>query len=45
VEQNISAAMSLADRVDVINNSHIVEAMTAQAVSDQPEVLQRHLGV
>jgi branched-chain amino acid transport system ATP-binding protein len=45
VEQNISAAMSLADRVYVINNGHIVEAMTAQAVRDQPEVLHRHLGV
>jgi branched-chain amino acid transport system ATP-binding protein len=37
--------MSLADRVYVINNGHIVEAMTAQAVRDQPEVLHRHLGV
>jgi branched-chain amino acid transport system ATP-binding protein len=45
VEQNISAAMSLADRVYIINNGHIVEAMTAQAVRDQPEVLHRHLGV
>ena len=45
VEQNISAAMSLADRVYVINNGHIVEAMTAQAMRDQPDVLQRHLGV
>jgi branched-chain amino acid transport system ATP-binding protein len=45
VEQNISAAMSLADRVYIINNGHIVEAMTAQAVRDQPEVLHHHLGV
>jgi branched-chain amino acid transport system ATP-binding protein len=45
VEQNISAAMSLADRVYIINNGHIVEAMTAQAVRDQPDVLHRHLGV
>jgi branched-chain amino acid transport system ATP-binding protein len=45
VEQNISAAMSLADRIYVINNGHIVEAMSAQAVRDQPEVLHRHLGV
>jgi branched-chain amino acid transport system ATP-binding protein len=45
VEQNISAAMSLADRVYIINNGHIVEAMTAQAVREQPEVLHRHLGV
>jgi len=45
VEQNITAAMSLADRVYIINNGHIVEAMTAQAVRAQPEVLHRHLGV
>jgi branched-chain amino acid transport system ATP-binding protein len=45
VEQNISAAMSLADRVYIINNGHIVEELTAQAVRGQPEVLHRHLGV
>ena len=45
VEQNISAAMSLADRVYIINNGHIVEEMAAQAVRDQPGVLHRYLGV
>jgi branched-chain amino acid transport system ATP-binding protein len=45
VEQNISAAMSLADRVYILNNGHIVEAMTAQDVRERPEVLHRHLGV
>jgi branched-chain amino acid transport system ATP-binding protein len=45
VEQNISAALSLADRVYIINNGHIVESLTAQAVTNQPDVLQRHLGV
>jgi branched-chain amino acid transport system ATP-binding protein len=45
VEQNISAAMTLADRVYILNNGHIVEAMTAQAVRDKPEVLHRHLGI
>ena len=45
VEQNISAAMSLADRVYIINNGHIVEALTKQAVKDNPEILHRHLGV
>jgi branched-chain amino acid transport system ATP-binding protein len=45
VEQNISAAMSLADRVYIINNGHMVEELTAQAVRDQPEILHRHLGV
>ncbi|HJT07184.1 MAG TPA: ABC transporter ATP-binding protein [Stellaceae bacterium] len=45
VEQNISAAMSLADRVYIINNGHMVEELTAQAVRDKPEILHRHLGV
>jgi branched-chain amino acid transport system ATP-binding protein len=45
VEQNTSAAMSLADRVYIINNGHIVESMSAGAMRDQPEVLHRHLGV
>lgn len=45
VEQNISAALSLADRVYIINNGHMVEELTAQAVRDQPELLHRHLGV
>jgi branched-chain amino acid transport system ATP-binding protein len=44
-EQNISAAMTLADRVYIINNGHIVEALTAQAVRNQSELLHRHLGV
>ena len=45
VEQNISAAMLLADRVYIINNGHIVELLAAEAVREQPEVLHRHLGV
>ena len=45
VEQNISAALSLADRLYVLNNGHIVEEMTAQAARSQPEVLHRYLGV
>jgi branched-chain amino acid transport system ATP-binding protein len=45
VEQNTSAAMSLADRVYVLNNGHIVESLAAQAVRDRPELLHRHLGV
>ena len=45
VEQNISAAMTLADRIYVINNGHIVELLAAHAVRDQPELLHRHLGV
>jgi branched-chain amino acid transport system ATP-binding protein len=45
VEQNISAAMTLADRIYVLNNGHMVEELTAPAVRAQPEVLHRHLGV
>jgi branched-chain amino acid transport system ATP-binding protein len=45
VEQNITAAMTLADRIYILRNGHIVEELTAQAVREQPEVLHRHLGV
>lgn len=44
VKQNISAAMSLSDRLYIINNGQIVEEMTARAARDRPEVLRRHLG-
>jgi ABC-type branched-subunit amino acid transport system ATPase component len=37
--------MILADRAYVLNNGHMVESMTAQAVRDQPEILHRWLGV
>jgi branched-chain amino acid transport system ATP-binding protein len=45
VEQNISAAMSLADRIYILNNGHMVEELSAAAVRGQPELLHRHLGV
>ncbi len=45
VEQNISAALTLADRVYILNNGHVVESLGVQAVRDQPEILHRHLGV
>ena len=45
VEQNISAAMTLADRIYILNNGHMVEELTADSVRGQPEVLHRHLGV
>jgi branched-chain amino acid transport system ATP-binding protein len=45
VEQNISAAMTLADRIYVLNNGHIIDSMTAEAVRGQPDILHRHLGV
>jgi ABC-type branched-subunit amino acid transport system ATPase component len=37
--------MTLADRVYIINNGHIVEALNGEAARDRPEVLHRHLGV
>jgi len=45
VEQNITAAMALADRVYILNNGHMVESLTAQEVRERPDVLHRHLGV
>jgi len=45
VEQNISAALTLADRIYIINNGHIVEALTTDAVRGHPELLHRHLGI
>jgi branched-chain amino acid transport system ATP-binding protein len=45
VEQNVTAGMTLADRVYILNNGHIVDTMTAEAVRNQPNLLHRHLGV
>ncbi len=45
VEQNIAAVMTLADRVYVINNGHMVSEMAAQAARDEPGLLHRYLGV
>ncbi len=45
VEQNISAALALADRAYIINNGHIVESMDKQTLQGRPEILHRHLGV
>ena len=45
VEQNIAAALSLAQRVYIINNGHIVETMSKRDLRARPEVLHRYLGV
>jgi branched-chain amino acid transport system ATP-binding protein len=45
VEQNFSAALSLASRIYIINNGHIVDEMSAQSARNEPERLHRHLGV
>jgi branched-chain amino acid transport system ATP-binding protein len=45
VEQNIAAALNLAQRAYIINNGHIVHESTTQELRDDPTILQRHLGV
>ena len=45
VEQNVAAVVSLAHRAYIINNGHIVEELSAEAMRTQPERLHRHLGV
>ncbi|MEP7085647.1 MAG: ABC transporter ATP-binding protein [Betaproteobacteria bacterium] len=45
VEQNIAATLALANRVYLINNGHIVHEGTTKEIRQQPEVLQRHLGI
>jgi branched-chain amino acid transport system ATP-binding protein len=45
VEQNLAATLSLAQRIYIINNGHIVHEGPAQELKSQPELLQRHLGV
>jgi len=45
VEQNIPAAMTLADRVYIINNGHIVHDGPAAEIKAQPQILQRYLGL
>lgn len=45
VEQNLAAALSLAHRVYILNNGHIVHEGSSADLKGQPEILQRHLGV
>ncbi|HNU11396.1 MAG TPA: ABC transporter ATP-binding protein [Rubrivivax sp.] len=45
VEQNLAAALSLASRVYIINNGHIVHESSSKELKAQPEILQRYLGV
>ena len=45
VEQNIAAALSLADRVYVLNNGHIVHESSADELRSSHAVMQRYLGV
>jgi branched-chain amino acid transport system ATP-binding protein len=45
VEQNLPAALALAQRVYIINNGHIVHEELAKNIKVDPEILHRHLGV
>ncbi len=45
VEQNLAASLALAQRVYIINNGHIVHEGPARELKQQPEILQRYLGV
>ena len=45
VEQNFAAALSLASRVYLMNNGHIVEEHTPASLRAEPDIMQRHLGI
>ena len=45
VEQNLAATLALATRVYIINNGHIAHEGPAAELKNQPELLQRYLGV
>ncbi len=45
VEQNIAAALSLAHRAYILNNGHVVEERTTEALRANRDVLHRYLGV
>ncbi len=45
VEQNLSAALALCQRIYIINNGHIVQEATEAGMRQQPDFLHRHLGV
>jgi branched-chain amino acid transport system ATP-binding protein len=45
VEQNIAAALTLAQRVYIINNGHIAREGTVDKIKTRPQILQQYLGV
>lgn len=45
VEQNLAAALKMANRAYIINNGHVVHEGTAAELRHTPEVLHRYLGV
>jgi branched-chain amino acid transport system ATP-binding protein len=45
VEQNLAAALTLANRAYIINNGHIAHEGPVSEIRARPQVLQRYLGV
>ena len=45
VEQNLAAALTLANRAYIINNGHIAHEGPTSEIKASPQVLQRYLGV
>ncbi len=45
VEQNVTAALSFADRVYILNNGHIVWEGTPDALRGDPALMKAHLGI
>jgi branched-chain amino acid transport system ATP-binding protein len=45
VEQNLAAALSLAQRAYIINNGHIAHEGPTSEIKARPKILERHLGV
>ena len=45
VEQNVRAALSLADRCYLLNNGHMVFEGTPSELQDDGETIQKYLGV
>ena len=45
VEQNLAAALALAQRAYIINNGHIAHEGPTSEIRARPELLQRYLGV
>lgn len=45
VEQNIAAALNLANRAYILNNGHVVHEGATEELRRDPSILRRHLGV
>ncbi|MEJ2360418.1 MAG: ABC transporter ATP-binding protein [Gammaproteobacteria bacterium] len=45
VEQNVAAALSIAQRVYIINNGHLVYEGTPEELQERPQIMHEYLGV